>query len=153
MELTAAKSDSSKQYSVVKPIFINDEVVGVLDETYVLGTVARSRLKAFRTETRTSFKHPIIGAILGTVMVGVPVQSALGDPLNLWWLTLASPARVAGAVFMLFIGAYLLYGVLRRRDEEWLVLVSEHEERAFPIGGKLAPHVVDQLRELIGGRR
>jgi hypothetical protein len=147
MELTA-RSDPGAIYKVAKPIFYDERVIGVLEGKYVQGTVGRRSLRAYRVEQRTSFKHPIVGAVLGGVLVGVPLQAVAGDPLGLWWLTLASPMRLAGSVFMAFFGAFLLWGVIRRREQPWLVLTTVSGERAFPLNeelSKLAAEVLDGL--------
>lgn len=146
MELTSARADPAAPYTVVDQIFYDDRVVGVLEHSYVLGTVHRASITAVRFEGRSTFKHPVIGLVLGLAFAGVPVQSVLGDPLHLWWLTLASPMRVLGSVFMLFVGTYLLWEVIRRRDEPWVVFVLGTTERAFPLARPLSAPALQFLQ-------
>jgi hypothetical protein len=148
MEFTG-RSDPTAIYTIVRPIFFNDNVIGVLDGRYVQGTIGRRALRAFRVEQRTSFKHPVVGAVLGGVLTVVPLLTLVGDPLGLWWLTLASPLRLVGSFFMLFFGVCLLWGVMRRREQPWLVLTTASGERAFPLNEELPETAVAALRSLV----
>lgn len=150
MDLTSSV-DSTAQYHVVWPLFFDDDVIGVLDGKYVQGTVARRSVTAFRLERRTSFKHPIIGLLLGLVLVGIPTQALAGDPLGLWWLTLASPMRLAGSFFMVCFGVFLLGSVMRRRDEPWVVFVTSTGEHGFPLRHNLSSEASEALRSICSG--
>ncbi len=96
------------------------------------------------------FEHPVVGLLVGLAMVGVPAQAAAGDPLGLWWLTLASLLRLVGSFFTACFGLVLLWGVVRRRDEPWMVFVTTTGERAFPLRGDLAPRAASVLQTLCG---
>ena len=141
---------ASPQYNVVDPLFFNEDVFGVLDGSYILGTMDRDAVKAVRHEERKSFKHPVIGGLVSAAFVVVPLQSVLGDPLGLWWLTLASPFRLVGSFFLFLFGIILLWGVVRRRDEPWIVFVTKSGERAFPLRRDVSPKAAAVLRTLFG---
>jgi hypothetical protein len=150
LELTSA-SGPPRQCRVVYPLFFDDELVGVLEGKYVLGTVARRSLIAVRTERRSSFKHPAVGAAVGLAMTLVPLQSVAGDPLGLWWLTLGSPLRLVGSFFMFGFGALLLWGVWRRREEPWIVFTTKAGESAYPLEYGLSPQARETVQSLCDG--
>jgi hypothetical protein len=50
---------------------------------------------------------------------------------------------------MLFFGVCLLWGVMRRRDQSWLVLTTASGERAFPLNEELPETAVAALRSLV----
>jgi len=143
------RTDAKAVYKVAGPIFYDDDVIGVLEGKYVQGTVGRRSLQGFRIDRRTSFEHPVVGWLLGGVLVGVPLQAVAGDPLGLWWLTLASPMRLGASVCMVIFGACLLWGVIRRRDLPWLVLMTRTGERAFPLGEELPENAAIVLKSLV----
>src|SRR5690349_3669776 len=116
MELVS-QNTGGETYQRIGPFIYNDETIGIVEGNYVVERVRRAFITGIDFECRSSFKHPIIGLILGLVLVTVPVQAVMGDPLGLWWLTLASPHRVAGTFFMFLFGIYLIWAVLRRRNE------------------------------------
>ena len=142
MELTSS-SDPKARYVIVAPLFFNDDVVGVLDGRYISGAVPRRRLVGFRQENRTSFKHPIIGLAIGLAMVVISIAIFLA-----WLLTLADLHFLLGSIFMFFFGVYLLWGVLRRHDEPWVVFLLEQEERALPLKAELSPDHVALLERI-----
>jgi len=150
LELTLSV-DPTARYRVVEPLFFNDDVIGVLDGKYVQGTVGLRSITTYRVERRTSFKHPVVGLLLGLAMVGVPAQAVAGDPLGLWWLTLGRPMRLVGSFFMVCFGLLLLWGVVRRRDEPWVVFVTTTGERAFPLRNELSPRAASVLETLCCG--
>jgi hypothetical protein len=116
----------------------------------VLGSVARTSLTGYRIEQRTSFKHPIVGMLLGVALIAVPVQSCAGDPLGVSWLTPGSFRVGAASLFMLFCGLFLLWGVIRRRDEPWIVFIASAGERAFRLRADLSPQAAGVLHSVVG---
>jgi len=100
-----------------------------LDGSYICGAVPRTRLVSFRQEHRTSFKHPIVGLVVGLLMVGASLAVCL--------LALASLHFLLGSIFTFFFGAYLLWGVVRRHDEPWTVFVLDNDACAFPLKTEL----------------
>lgn len=149
MELTSTV-DPTARFHIAAPLFFNDEIIGVLDGKYVQDSVARTALTGYRIEQRTSFKHPIMGLILGIALIVAPVQSFAGDPLRLWWFTMGSLHGIAGSFFMLLCGLYLVCAVIRRRDEPWIVLLTTTGERAFRLRDGLTPQAVGVLTSLVG---
>ena len=147
MELLSVQSTQACQ--IAGPIFYNDNVIGVFDGRHVLGTVRRSSVTAWRTEYRTSFKHPVVGLVLAIIMLGVPLQSLLGDPLHLWWLTSMSMLRIIASMCMVLIGLYLLFELIRRRDLPWIVFNLGVEEQAFALKAELPPEAVDAVNQMI----
>ena len=142
MELTSS-SDPKARYVIAAPLFFNDDVIGVLDGRYVAGAVPRRRLIGFRQEYRTSFKHPIVGLAVGLVMVVIALVSFLA-----WLVALADLHFLLGSIFMFIFGVYLLWGVVRRHDEPWVVFILDHEERALPLKAELSPDHVALLEKL-----
>ena len=107
------RTDPDALYQIVAPIYFNNDVVGVLDGKHSQGRVGRRVLTGFRIDRRTSFKHPVIGFVIGFVLVVIPLQALIGDLLGIWWVTLASPLRLVGSFFPFFLlGIYLLWGVV-----------------------------------------
>jgi heme/copper-type cytochrome/quinol oxidase subunit 4 len=87
--------------------------------------VQRAEIHDVRLETRSSFRHPIIGGVIAIVLVALPVSAVLGDPFDLWWLFLATPMRIVGAISSVFFGMYLFVLLLSRHDELWVVFELE----------------------------
>lgn len=143
------RTDPDALYQIVAPIYFNNDVVGVLDGKHSQGRVGRRALMGFRIDRRTSFKHPVIGFVIGFVLVAIPLQALMGDPLGLWWVTLASPLRLVGSFFLFSFGIYLLWGVVSRREMPWLVLITDSGERAFPLRDEMPENAVAALRALI----
>jgi hypothetical protein len=146
MEFTSA-SDPSSRYVVIPPFFINNDLIGVLDGKSVLGSVTRRAVTSIRVENRSSFKHPIVGTLVGAAMVVVSTEYFLPHPEGAWWFALNSPL---GSLFLLFCGCFLLWGVLRRRDEPWIVFVTDSGERDFPIKKVMTAEAVKSLLSVCG---
>src|SRR3954469_25311162 len=120
----ATSANPSARYNVIEPLFYNDEIVGVLDKGYVLGSVRRRSFTAASVQHRTSFKHPVLGTLVGLLMLVVPGQGLANDPLGLWWFVLGSCYGWPASLLLMFLGAYLRWGVVRRHDEPWIVFVT-----------------------------
>ena len=142
MEFTSDLGDPSARYTIVGSIFFNDDVIGVLDGTYVIGSVVRKSVTSVRSELRPSCKHPVVAAVVGALMIIAPVENFAGDPLGLAWLMMGS---LTAGVFLFCCGCYLLWGVMRQRDEPWIVFITETGERAFPLKQALTPRAMDLL--------
>jgi hypothetical protein len=143
MQFSSATKPGQK-LRVIAPICYDDHVVGVVDGKYLAGAVSRTAVTAIRLERRTSFKHPIVGLIVGISAMGISFLALAGDP------TLATPHELVGLLFLFSVGAYLLWGVLRRRDEPWLVFVLGSSERAFPLKDDLSAEASSLLTQLCG---
>jgi hypothetical protein len=61
--------------------------------------------------------------------------------------------RLGGSFFMFCFGVYLLWGVVRRRDEPWLVITTGAGEHAFPLRDELPDSAAAALRTMIGPPR
>lgn len=134
--------DESKRYTTTGPIFYDGDLIGVLDGVTVMGSMARKEITAVRLERRTSFKHPILGLILGGVLMAA----------GLYWFSLTSGDGFVLYGCLLGCGAYLLQGVVRRREIPWLVLVAGTTEREFPLRQDLPAAVITVIEEVTGRR-
>ena len=151
MDLTSEGS-RTRTYDRVGPFFYDNEVIGVVEGKYVVDRVRRTSIKSVRFERRSSFKHPGVGMILGFVLLLLPVQALMGDPLGIGWLTLASAEGVVGAFFMFLFGLCLLWAVLRRRHEDWVVFVLERTEHPVPLRCVVSPEVTQFIEGLVAGQ-
>ncbi len=152
MEFTDS-SDPNAVYQVVEPLFFNDDVIGVLDGKHILGRVNRSSVTAFRVEQRSSFKHPVMGFVLGLVMIGIPLLPPAFEPDGLKYFTRASKEWLFVCFFLLCIGGYLIWCAASRRDQPWLVFETGSSEFAYPLRQTLPQRAEEVLRSLIRSRK
>jgi hypothetical protein len=142
---SAAESGTYRRFG---PIIFDHDMVGVMDGKYVIGSVRRTWVTAIRQEKRKSFRHPIGGLIVGLFMVLAPLLSAVGSSFGVG-LALTSFSRLIGALFLFFMGAYLLWGVATRKDEPWIVFILRSGERAFPLSSELSLDETAKLLNLL----
>ncbi len=135
MRFIRSKRRLDARYSRIGPVFYSDHVVGVLDGEYVVGSVNRNEITAIRQQTRTSFKHPILGSIFGVFSVAASFLLLRADPI------VGVPA--------LFIGLYILWGVVRRRSEPWIVFRLTRYAWAFPLPKPLGDEEIAKLAALL----
>lgn len=140
--------DPTARYHVVTPLFFNDDLVGILDGDAVTGTVARAMVLAVRCEPRSSFKHPVAGLLLGVLLVGAAYWPLRGAPIANWWAILVLSKWLIASLFLFVFGAWLLWEVITRRDEPWIVFVTATRERAFPLKTDLKPQAIAVLHVL-----
>lgn len=139
MELTTG-TEHGPGYFRAGPLFYSDELIGVVDgNNNVLGSVPRASVTSVRLEQRTSFKHPLIGFLVGITLIAAPIDALMGYPLGIGRLTFGSCAAVGSE---LFFGGYLLVSVVRRRDEPWIVFVLRDMERGFPLKWPMPQEIV-----------
>jgi hypothetical protein len=146
MRLTSATESGT--YRRLGPIIFDHDIIGVTEGKYVLGSVRRKSVTAIRQEKRKSFKHPIAGMVVGLAMALAPLLSVIGSPFGVG-LALTSLSRIAGAFFMFLLGVYLLWGVVTRKDESWIVFIFKSGERAFPIPDELSTNETEKLLKLL----
>jgi hypothetical protein len=137
--------DPKARYKFIGPLIFDDHIIGVLDGKYPLGSVPRASVTAIRFEERTSFKHPILGLILGLLLVGIPTDELTGNHLGIGKLAIGScTALVCSFLF----GLYLIIQILRRRNEQWIVFVLGPVERAFPLKQPISNEQIVILNKL-----
>ena len=142
---------ASPQNRVYAPLYFNDDVIGVVNERYVVvGNVARKSVKGYRIEYRSSFKHPIIGIVFGVSMVSYPVYTIAHTPFGSEWFNTFSIRILAVMGFIFCFGATLLVIIIQRRDHPWLVFVTDGGEVAFPLNSELGPEAKSVLRKFWG---
>jgi hypothetical protein len=147
VELTSAVH-GSRSFCRIDPLFWTDELVGVLDGRYVLGSVPRKSVTAVRFEERSSFKHPIAGGILALGLIVLPAMALIGNPFGWAWIAIYIFRGPIGCIFAVIFGSYLLWLVIRRHDEPWIVFVMGSIERAFPLKKRLEPQALALLQSL-----
>ena len=145
MKFSAAQARSGSRYNRFGCFFHDDRIVGVLEADRVLGSVLRAEVTAIRLERRSTFKHPVLGLLLGLLLFLGPVDLMLGDPWGLRWLALGSCTTM---ICEMMFGTYLLWSVIRRRDETWVVFASASGERAFPLSEQPLPDQIKLLASL-----
>src|SRR4051812_33276703 len=119
MELTAAL-DPTKRYTVVGPLAYDEQLLVVTNQAVVVGSVTRASIRRIRIEPRTSFKHPVVGGVVGLILVAGPLMPRAAERLGLvdedWLMTVKAVGE-----FMLVVGILVLVCVLLRRRIPWLV--------------------------------
>jgi hypothetical protein len=137
MEFTSP-SNPNKVYESLGPLFWDKEIVGVTEHNHVLGSVRRSDLTGVRYEVRSSFKHPVFGAVLGTLLLALGIVLATYNPESAFEVIQRYPLRALGTIVgPIMFGAYLLWGVVRRRDVPWVVFITGPSEYALPLEAEL----------------
>ncbi|MGC4119190.1 MAG: hypothetical protein QM765_32415 [Myxococcales bacterium] len=102
----------------------------VLEGDYILARLDRAEVRSLRVEQRPSFKHPVLGAVLGLALL-VPGGAFVG---------IAPMAATKGVVYVLvgasisvIAGVSLLWGVITRKDIPFLVAVTERGESIYAL--------------------
>lgn len=138
--------DPRAKYQMVGPLLVNDDVLGVTDGRYITATIGRHIIVRAGIEQRSSFKHPIAGAVVGTLFVYLSICAIPGNPLGGDGVL---PVRLgAAAIFLAAMGIYLLASVIRRKDVPWLVVETIHGQRAFPLYLPVTQEVIQVLATL-----
>jgi len=130
MELTAG-AQIRQTFVGLGAIAYNDRLVVILQGNTVVGSVPRADIRSIRIEPRLSFKHPIVGLILGSLLTAIPLSTTL---MGLYYnpvLTLSISLP----------GFYLLFAAARARRVPWLVVLTSAGERAFMLHGPVTPEV------------
>lgn len=133
MEFVNAPTDFEAEYTRVGPLAWDAKRLLVLNGNDIVGSVVRASIRSVRLKMRSSFQHPIVGVILGVTFVMLGVWPLLGNAFQISTLSHASAFMVWGAMVLAILGAYLIVGVLRRRDLPWLIVQTDVEERAFAL--------------------
>jgi hypothetical protein len=123
--------DSQERYVPLGPIAHSDRLVVVLDGSDVVGSVAIADTLSIRIEQRSSFKHPIIGLVLGAILIAAPVGATLSAVIFPPVLTIS----------LTLIGLYLVIAAARVRKVPWLIALTKTGERAFMLYGTVTPEV------------
>jgi hypothetical protein len=146
VDLTTGPIDKNKRYIRVGPLAFDEELLIIMNQGVVIGSVLRRSINAIRIEPRTSFKHPIVGTVVGLVGVaGLLVPNAVrtfGLQDDDW----IQPLRILGFV-MAVIGLILLLGVVRRRQIPWLVVDTDSGQRCFPLENEVTPQVEQLIND------
>ena len=116
----------------VGQIAFNEMMLFVLEGEYVQGFVYLAEIQRITIQRRKSFRHPIIGFLVGLGCVLGPVSVLLGDPVGLAGLLGAGGG--CGFLFVLGIGAFTLFEVITSRKVPWLVVTTKDGDRAFLLG-------------------
>lgn len=124
----------------VGPLALNESMLFTLEGDFVQGFVYLDDIRGLCIEQRRSFKHPVIGAIVGTVLLGLPLLSVVSAFADLPWAPQSDPL-MCSEVFVAALGAYMLWEVLRNRQVPFLVIQTKDEPRVFQLHGHLAPEV------------
>jgi hypothetical protein len=137
MEFTVG-SQTRQTFVGLGALAYNDRLVVVLQGSTVVGSIPRADIRSIRIEPRLSFKHPIVGLVVGSLLSVVPIGTTLMDLYYNPVLTLS---------FSL-IGFYLLFAAARARRVPWLVALTSAGERAFMLHGPVTPEVDAFVRGL-----
>ena len=143
MEFTAGALDPSKRYTVIGPLAYDEKLLVVMNQKVVVGSVPRAAIRRIRIEPRSSFKHPVVGSVIGLIGLAGPLMPSAARSLGAMdygWLKLLE----AAGDLMLVVGILVLVCVMRRREIPWLVVETDGEQRCFPLEKEVTP-VVEQL--------
>ena len=144
MEVSDTEISADREFTRLGQIAYDDDLLLVLDGgDYVNDRIPRNAIKSARLETRPSFKHPVIGIIMGSVLIGVPVSAFLGDPLGIEGLILCGIETMIIAGFLVLLGLYLYFPALSNRKIVWLIIDTTHGERTFPLQGEITDEFVE----------
>lgn len=134
VEFSEINSSSDRVFEKLGQVAYDDDWLLVLDERdNVIQEIPRARIESVKVEMRSSFKHPVIGVILGGILVGVPASAFLGDPLGVRETILYHLEYLLSAASLFFFGLFLLFPALASRKIPWLVIGTSYGERAFPL--------------------
>lgn len=130
MKFTAAV-DPHERYVLLGALAYSERLIVVLEGRDVVGSVPRADIRSIRIELRPSFKHPIVGLILGGLLVAVPIGLTL---MGLYYNPLLT-------LSITLVGFYLMFGAARTRKVPWLIVITNAGERAFMLYAALTPEV------------
>ncbi|MCP4374722.1 MAG: hypothetical protein GY794_00870 [bacterium] len=150
MKLSEINSSPDREFTRLGQIAYDDKLILVLDGDYIIERIGRSAITSARIEIRPSFKHPIIGAIVGTMCVAVPASAILGDPLGIKWMLAYSIFTISSAIFLPFMGLLLYFPAICNRKIEWLVFDTTYGygQRAFPLKCEARDEIVEFIENL-----
>jgi len=120
----------------------------VLEGNRVRSVIRLGDLKNLRIEMRRSFKHPVVGAIVGAALIAAPISPFLGDPFGLSGVFYGSLIPIGGTLFCLGIGGFTLYEVLRARRVPWLIANTPAGEYSHALDNDLSPEESQLLTAL-----
>ncbi len=147
MEFTEYKG-SEREFARLGQVAYDDDWVLVLDGDTIVHEIPRGTIMSAGVETRSSFKHPVIGMLLGGVLVGAPISAFLGDPLGIKPVILYDPMHVFMTGFLVFLGVCLYFPAISNKKIDWLVINTEHGERTFPLKCELEDELAEFLLQL-----
>ncbi len=147
MEISSPPIELDASYVRVGPLIFNEHILHVVESGVVLGSVRRASMKTIRIEPRTSFKHPVVGTVLGLLGVAGPQLPRAASFLGVKAWEWIESLRIVG-FFMLVVGIILLIGVLRRRNIPWVVIDTQNGERCFPLEKEVTPDVEQLVQDL-----
>ena len=131
---------------------LNDRMFFVLENDRVSGFVYLADIRDFRFESRRSFKHPIAGTIFGVSAFLLPLTIFVGDPFFIGGFLGGGLFPLTGG-FLMLLGAFTLYEVLRNRKVPWLIVETKDGPRPFMLFAPLAAEQEDLVHALAAAAR
>ena len=131
----------------VGQLALHENMLLVLEGDRVRGVVRLGDLQSVRVEMLRSFKHPVIGAVIGLVMIGAPISVLLGDPFFLGGILGGDFLCFTGG-FLLLLGGYTLFEVFRMRKSPWLIAQTPVGEIVLALDRALSPEESSLLAAL-----
>lgn len=147
MDIIGGGFSRDHDLTVLGPLAYDDEVVLFLEGKYVVNSIARRDIISARVETRPSFKHPIMGFVVGLLFLAGAGLVFFGESMGIEWLELPAAASIA-AVFVAIAGLYLVCASFSGGTSLWLIAETPAGQREFPLNGKVTENVEEFVESL-----
>jgi len=125
-------------------IALSETMLFVLEGEKIQGFVYLAEILSLHVEPRRTYKHPVLGALIGFAMVIAPVGVIAGDPQNLGksfggdFFLIWGPLLVAA-------GLFTFYEAVLSRKVPWLIVETKTTQRAFMFSNPLTTPESDLL--------